>query len=251
MRAERARIGIMQPYFFPYLGHFALIANVDRWVVLDVTQYTPKSWMNRNRVLHPSGGWMYITAPVEGASQGKLIKEMMLHDPDATLKSLRGRLAHYRKRAPHFEAVAGLLEASFSGRADDSLVALDVASLEAVTEYLGLKFDYEICSGLGLDLSSIELAGQWALRIAEALGADEYVNPAGGAHLFDEEEFRVAGVQLSFIDIPSMVYDPKPFDFVEALSVLDVLMWNEPEKVVDFLRSRSTVRTAQGSSGVS
>jgi hypothetical protein len=34
------KLGIMQPYFFPYLGHFALIAAVDEWVVFDVTQYT-------------------------------------------------------------------------------------------------------------------------------------------------------------------------------------------------------------------
>ena len=29
----------MQPYFFPYLGHFSLISSVDKWVVFDVTQY--------------------------------------------------------------------------------------------------------------------------------------------------------------------------------------------------------------------
>jgi hypothetical protein len=46
------RLGIMQPYFFPYLGHFGLIAAVDQWIVFDVTQYTPKTW-NRNPSLHP------------------------------------------------------------------------------------------------------------------------------------------------------------------------------------------------------
>lgn len=50
------RLGIMQPYFFPYPGHFALIAHVDQWLVFDITQYTPKTWMNRNRILHPRGG---------------------------------------------------------------------------------------------------------------------------------------------------------------------------------------------------
>jgi WbqC-like protein family len=47
------RLGIMQPYFCPYLGHFALIAAVDQRIVFDVTQYTPKTWMNRNPILHP------------------------------------------------------------------------------------------------------------------------------------------------------------------------------------------------------
>ena len=52
---REVKLGIMQPYFFPYLGHFALIAHTDAWVVFDITQYTPKTWMNRNRVLHPKG----------------------------------------------------------------------------------------------------------------------------------------------------------------------------------------------------
>ena len=46
--SDGPRIGIMQPYFFPHLPHFALIDQTDRWVVLDVTQYTPQTWMNRN-----------------------------------------------------------------------------------------------------------------------------------------------------------------------------------------------------------
>jgi hypothetical protein len=50
------KLAIMQPYFFPYLGHFALISQCEKWVVFDITQFTPKSWMSRNRVLHPKQG---------------------------------------------------------------------------------------------------------------------------------------------------------------------------------------------------
>ena len=62
------RIGIMQPYFFPYLGHFALIANVDAWIVFDVTQYTPKTWINRNRVLHPTSGANWVSVALKNSS---------------------------------------------------------------------------------------------------------------------------------------------------------------------------------------
>ena len=37
------KLGIMQPYFFPYLGYFELIERTDRWVVFDVVQYNTKS----------------------------------------------------------------------------------------------------------------------------------------------------------------------------------------------------------------
>lgn len=45
-------------YFLSYLGHLSLIAAVDEWIVFDNTQYTPKTWMNCNRIPHPTAmGW--------------------------------------------------------------------------------------------------------------------------------------------------------------------------------------------------
>jgi hypothetical protein len=239
------RIGIMQPYFFPYLAHFALIANVDRWVVFDVTNYTPKTWMNRNRVLHPSQGWTYVTVPVQGSSQSKLIREVMLYAPDVALTSIKGKLGHYRKRAPHYEDVVRLVERTFSERANDSLVALNVSSLRTVSECLGITFDYDICSEMGLDFSHVEHPGQWALRIAEQVGASEYVNPLSGAHLFHVDEFGASGVRLGFVEMPAMSYDPKPYEFIPSLSVLDVLMWNHPGDVRRFIKKHSSVVAAK------
>lgn len=235
----------MQPYFFPYLGHFGLIASVDRWVVFDVTQYTPKTWMNRNRVLHASEPtWAWVTVPVQGSSQSRLTKDIELHDPAAALPAVLGKLAHYRRHAPHYEAVVSLVEASFNGRASDTLVALDSSALCAVCGYLGIPFDYEICSEMELDLSRVEHAGQWALRIAEQLGASEYVNPLGGRELFRPEEFERAGVRLSFFDMPPMTYEPTPYQFIPSLSVLDVLMWNDPADVRAFIKGQASVREA-------
>ena len=50
-------LGIMQPYFFPYLGYYQLMMAVERWIVFDIVKYADRSWMNRNRVLHPTTGW--------------------------------------------------------------------------------------------------------------------------------------------------------------------------------------------------
>jgi len=44
-------LGIMQPYFLPYIGYWQLLALVDRFVVYDNVQYTKKGWINRNRFL--------------------------------------------------------------------------------------------------------------------------------------------------------------------------------------------------------
>ena len=244
--SDELRLGLMQPYFFPHVAHFALIDHVDRWVVLDVTQYTPQTWMNRNRVLHPSEGFMYATVPVRGGPEKRLIREVVLHDPKAALRSVTGKLQHYRRVAPYARQVAGLVEKAFSERSDDSLVALNCAALRATCEYLSIDFDLAICSDLGLDLSGIEHAGQWSVRISQQLGATEYLNPVGGAAVFRPAEFEAAGIRLRFLELEPMRYHvPTPFTFIPSLSILDVLMWNEPRAVTTYIRDQSRILRPQ------
>jgi WbqC-like protein family len=58
------KLAIMQPYFFPYIGYFQLIAAVDVFVVYDDVQFIKNGWINRNRILlNKSASW--ITLPVE------------------------------------------------------------------------------------------------------------------------------------------------------------------------------------------
>src|SRR6476620_553139 len=45
------KIGIMQPYFLPYIGYFQLISAVDLFIVYDNIKYTKKGWINRNSIL--------------------------------------------------------------------------------------------------------------------------------------------------------------------------------------------------------
>jgi hypothetical protein len=231
------RLGIMQPYFFPYLGHFALIANCDRWVVFDITQYTPKTWMNRNRVLHPSGGTMYVTVPLSNSSQSILTREARIKDPDQAHQAIRGRLSHYKRHAPGYRAVLELVDDAFAHLTGDSLVKLDVAALRVTCSYLGLPFDYSICSELDLPIEAPRGPGDWAPAIAQALGADAYVNPAGGRSLFDPGDFARRQIDLSFLEMPVFTYPTGPFDFEPHLSILDVLMWNPPDRVLAALKT--------------
>ena len=236
------KLGIMQPYFFPYIGYFALIARTDRWVAFDVVQYNAKSWMNRNRILHPRTGWQYVGVPVRHAPKGTPIYATRVQDKEAALARLLGQIEHYRRHAPHFTKVVELVRAAFSRAATDRLVDLNVATLAATCDYLGLAFDCSLCSELDLDLSGIEHAGQWALRISTQLGADTYLNPPGGRAIFRPGEWRAAAIALRFVDPPLLRYDCRPYAFVEHLSILDVLMWNNPDTVADALRERANVR---------
>lgn len=228
------RLAIMQPYFFPYLGHFSLVAACDEWIVFDVSQYTKRSWMTRNRVLHPGGGWQWVGVPLAQASMHMRTADAQLLDPAGACRRLLGQLSHYR-RAPHHAAVAGLVEEVFAG-AGSSLVELNVRGLAAVCRFIGLPFRYRVASALDLDLPPEPGAGGWAPGICSALGATDYVNPAGGQGLFDPAEFARRGIGLQFLQAWPFAYGTGRFRFEAGLSILDVLMWNEPGAVLDAVR---------------
>ena len=73
----------MQPYFFTYIGYFQLIANTNLFIFFDIVQYNKKSWMNRNRMLHPSKSddFKFISVPISKISKGSPIKDIEIgHD---------------------------------------------------------------------------------------------------------------------------------------------------------------------------
>ncbi|MFZ4877838.1 WbqC family protein [Janthinobacterium sp. Mn2066] len=243
--AEKITLGIMQPYFFPYLGYFDLINRSDRWIVFDVVRYAPKSWMNRNRILHPSEGWQYVSAPVDRHAGAGLIKDVTLITPQAAHDKIQGQILHYRAAgAPYFDAVSALISQSFAAAASGLLRDLNVASLAATCAYLEIPFQPQNLSDLDLHLPEIPHAGAWALEISAALGAQAYLNPPGGKDIFHPAEWAQRGIELGFTELVSFTYPTRRYQFIEHLSILDVLMWNPPATVKAYLDSRKSAKPA-------
>ncbi|MFN8710728.1 MAG: WbqC family protein, partial [Planctomyces sp.] len=73
------RLGMMQPYFFPYVGYFSLIHATDHWVVFDSAQYIRRGWVNRNRILSTGESpWKYIRIPVQHSDMETRISEILI-----------------------------------------------------------------------------------------------------------------------------------------------------------------------------
>jgi hypothetical protein len=242
------KLGIMQPYFFPYLGHFALIAAVDEWIVFDISQYTRKSWINRNRVLRLEGGWQYVSIPLENSSIHIKISEARVADPGDQEQYILGKISHYAKRAPYYTEVCEIVRSAFADPFDDSLVSLNVAGLYVICQYLRLPFRYRICSQLALEFPHKLSAGEWAPWISAQLGADVYVNPIGGRSLFDPADFGSQGIELRFLDFKRFAYATPGYIFERDLSILDVLMWNGPDVIAQTIRENSSLVAASGES---
>lgn len=232
-------LGGMQPYFFPYLGYFELIRRTNFWVVCDMVQYIARGWMNRNRILHPHGsGWQYINAPLQKHHQNSLIKDVLVLQGRAWKDRLLRQLDHYRKKAPYYETVRDLVARCLAPD-EPTLSRLNVHGLGVFCDYLGISFEPHFHSEMDVDLGPREGPADWAIRIAAALRADEYVNPPGGANLYDPTRFATEGIKLTFQKLVDFSYDASPYQFEPCLSIVDVCMWNSPAEIASFLDAYS------------
>jgi hypothetical protein len=219
------KIAIMQPYFFPYIGYWQLIHAVDCFVLFDDVQYIRHGWINRNRVLKPEGGWQYVVVPLRKHESRELIKNVLVH-PDNTWKErILAQLAQYKKKARYFVETYGLVREALFSTSEQGIAALNCSIIKTLCSALDLKKDIRVSSAQQYDYTNVGDAGEWALRIAEQMGATEYINPIGGQDLFSREKYLASGITLSFLKPNAAVY-AQPGDFIPALSIIDVLMFN-------------------------
>ena len=69
-------IAIMQPTYLPWLGYFAMIDQVDVFIIFDSVQFSKRSWQQRNQIKTASGP-MWLTVPVASkGKRGQLINEV-------------------------------------------------------------------------------------------------------------------------------------------------------------------------------
>lgn len=242
--SKNMMLGVMQPYFFPYLGYFDLINRSNRWIVFDTPQYMREGWVNRNRILHSREGWQYIIVPLKKHSRETPINRVEAVEFPDWRRTIVNQFTHYRGRAPFYRETIDLLEDCLADH-EQNLSSLNVKCLGKVCHYLDIPWEPEIFSEMHLSLGPIEEAADWALRIAEAAGASVYINPPGGAALYDAGRFARHGIRLCLQEDFNFVYECAGYTCLPKMSVLDALMWASPIDIKSHL-DHIKARTCEG-----
>ncbi|MBS9720764.1 WbqC family protein [Tianweitania sp. BSSL-BM11] len=233
------RVAIMQPYFFPYIGYYALIRHVDEFILLDAVQFIRHGWVDRNRILKQGGGFHYIRPALQKKSHTDAIQEVLVDNTQNWQSRMISQLDVYRRRAPNFHKVRALVGDILSVKYE-RLADLNQATLRGVFEYLDQPFNCELFSSSDLRIAPPATPGEWALNVCRAIGdVEEYWNPINGRDLFDEQKYREAGINLGLFEYKARSYAQGEEAFESSLSIIDVLMFNHPEVVVDMLNDFS------------
>jgi hypothetical protein len=218
------KVGIMQPYFLPYIGNFQLIKASDLFIIYDNIKYTKKGWINRNRMLL-NGADVIFSLPLKKDSDYLNVVDRELSSDFDRQKFLNQMRGAYIK-APQFNTVWPLLEKIVMYE-NNNLFHYIYNSIIEICSYLDIKTKICLSSNLAIDH---ELKAQdKVIAICKAVNATIYINTAGGIDLYSKEIFFENGVELNFIKALPFEYAQLGNEFVPWLSIIDVLMFNSPE----------------------
>lgn len=217
----------MQPYFFPYIGYFQLMAASDLFVLHDDVQYIKGGWVNRNRILL-NGSSRMLTFPVRKDSSEQPINSRSYVEDKQTRTRLANLVREAYSKAPRYREIFPLIEELL--HFDDANVArFNEHAIRTIADHLGLSCDIVVSSDMDKDN---HLAGEArVLEICRKLEAKIYINPIGGVGLYHHQVFRQNSIDLFFLRATEQRYPQLNQPWTPFLSIIDVLMFNSPDAV--------------------
>lgn len=234
------KMGIMQPYFFPYIGYISLIKHTDEFMLFDPVQFIHHGWIERNRILKPfdktkppvpGENWQYISVPLVKHSRETLIKDIKIDNSIDWKSKIIAQLSSYKKRAPYYKETMEVVERCFDIETD-SIVELNRHILKEICQYLGIGTKITLFSEENLKIEKPNAPDEWALNICKAKGnVSEYWNPPGGSEFFDPLKYENANIELKFQKVELSPYVQRIGYFEPGLSIIDVMMFNDVEQI--------------------
>lgn len=232
------KLGIMQPYFYPYIGYWQLMNLVDEYVIADDVQYIKNGFINRNKILI-NGEGQYFRIPVHKPSQNKLICEHETSFDEAEIEKMLSTLKSAYAKAPNYEKVAAHVREvlEFGLTEDGKKLSLFLENaIKLTARELG------ITTPIKLKSRDIILDGEYkrehyVVAICKATEATEYYNAIGGTKLYYQSFFRENGLGLKFVHTNDVMYQQFGSQFVPNLSVLDMMMFCSQEQIAEFLNA--------------
>lgn len=187
-------VAVMQPYFYPHMGYYRLMACADIFVIFDCVQFPRRGRVHRTEVPGRKGQTEWLTLPLKRADRRAVIKAIQLSSQAKAI--MQERLANHEWYHTANGPLAAWIKRNLQ-EPGDSLAALLTRQLAFVRDQLGFRCELIHSSQLELEA---ELRGQdRVLAIARRLGASTYINAPGGKHLYSDEAFKESGVSLQFL----------------------------------------------------
>ena len=214
----------IQSNYIPWKGYFDIINKVDKFILYDDVQYTPKNWRNRNRLKTPNG-LKWLTVPVSADDQvaraDRLINVMKVTNdnwPDQHWAFIQSNYA----RSQHFDSLKNEIKDMYmEAKKFSYLSEINMHFIRAICSIL--EIGTEICFSTDFPLTKVGKSER-PLELAVMAGADVFVTGGTAAEYYILEDWSNAGVEVEFFEYDGYKKYWQQFPpFEHGVSILDLL----------------------------
>ena len=219
-----------------------MIKHSDFFILSDNVQMIKRGWIERNRILkaelnlNGKDRWMYIKVPLKSHSFDTIIKDIEINNEIDWRDKIFKDLLHYKKKSPFYNETIEVVKKSLD-ISTNSIVDINKSALLNVCDYLGLTINLGIFTQMNIIIPEVKAPDEWALYACKALGFDEYVNPPGGIEIYDTKKYKAQNISIKFLKCNLPFYSQRrgPENFENGLSIIDVMMFNSPDRIMEML----------------
>ena len=214
--AAATTVVVLQPMFFPWVGHLEQVRLADVFVHYDDVQLSPGSFANRVQ-LKTAQGKQWLTAPIEHRGLRTIAETRLHRGRDWRSQHLRTLQQAFAK-APCRDDAIGLVEQVYRA-GHETLADLCIAGIEALADYFDLRTEF-------VRSSSLDLPGRATgrvLALCDHFHAASYVTGHGARDYLEHERFAAAGIDVRYMDYVRTPYPQQHGPFDPHCTTLDLV----------------------------
>ena len=226
-------IAISQPTFFPWIGYFDIIDQVDKFVILDDVDFSKQSWHQRNK-FKTSNDLKWFTVPVKSLSNQKLNKVEIVNPERLSIKFKKFIETNYIKSNFYKSYSDDIFEIFSRSAVENSLANLNINIINFFLKILKIETEIKLASELNIKKKRSEKI----IEICKLFNDQEYLSSSGAKIYLEEDKNVFIDKKISVFlhnynhPIYRQLYPP----FKSYACILD-LVFNEGENSLKIIRN--------------
>ncbi|UYI47292.1 WbqC family protein [Vibrio natriegens] len=188
------KIAILQPNYIPWKGVFDMINQVDEFVFFDDVDYTSRDWRTRNKV-RTSGESKWLTVPVKKMPRGTKIFEIEIANDGKWQKKHKATISQSYSKSKYFDDYKWILDEIYD-QEWTNLSEFNIYVTKLLCRVLDIKCEFSNSK----DIDSSGSKDDRLISICKSLNGTHYLSGPAAKDYIDNQKFKVANIELSYID---------------------------------------------------
>ena len=176
-------IAISQPTFFPWIGYFDIIDQVDIFVILDDVDFSKQSWHHRNK-FKTAKDLEWFTIPVKSLPNKRLNKVEIINSERLSIKFKKFIQTNYNKSNYYKSYSDDIFEIFDKSIVENNLANLNINIINFFLKELKINTKIKLSSELNINKKKSDKI----IKICELFNERDYLSSTGSKIYLEEDK---------------------------------------------------------------